>query len=370
MTKFYSRETIDQLLSSVTFQQVLDYYSIPTRGRGKNLGATCPKCGKDHDHFKINTYKNLANCFVCDFKGNQIQFVRQMENKGFIDAVERLAGIVDFKLPEENKPGKKSFSVTDRILFHAAQFYQTLSTDYPMSRGISKEVCESYQVGFAPGGTALNVHLLTKGFSQEQLLESGLVVERYGKMKDFFYECVIFPIKMNGKIVDFYGRHVGNSQVKHMYLIGEFMVYNLDNLDVNKQVVYVESIINALSLISAGHSNVVAVGGAKKFSDRHAKQLKSKGVRFLINGFDTGDASGAGQEGAIAAGKLIEGEKMGHAIMQMPANTDLNELLLTEGFDAFLEIAANSKSTKEYELRYSLKDVPVSWILDYLKERV
>lgn len=371
MKKFYERETINQLIDAVSFETVLDYYSFPVTGKGKNRGSNCPKCGKDQEHFKINTHTNLCNCFVCGFKGNAIQFIRLVEGMGFIAAVEKMAGIGDFVLPSGKPPvGKKEISIQERLMYHAVGFYESIATNYPETRGITKEVAKEHRIGFAPGGSALYEFLLEKGFSSEDILASKLVVDRSGRLMDFFYQCVVFPIIHHGKVVDLYGRHIGKSQIKHVYLIGDFMLYNIDNVDGKKPVVYVESIINALSLKSAGYSNVVAVGGAKKFSGRHAQMLKDKGVKLAINGFDTGDLSGAGQEGAIAAGRIIEELGIVHAIMQLPDEKDINELILEEGYAGFKRVVQAAKRTEEFELRYKLSKVSTDWLQEYMGERL
>lgn len=363
---FYKREIIDNLLIAAPYETVLTHYGFTIKGTGKNRGSVCPKCNKDHGHFKINTHRNLANCFVCGFKGNAIQLVQYMENVTFIPAVQKLASIVDFELVSESKP---ETTVTDKIYNEAAVFYSKFENDYLEKRGITKKVQKDYEVGYAQGQQVLLEHLTKSGYTVEECLESGLIVERQGKMVDFFYNCVIFPIKMNGKIIDFYGRHIGKASIKHVYLKGDFMVYNIDNINAKKSVVYVESIINALTLISNDVTNVVAVGGSSKFNTRHVQALKNKGVKGLINGFDTGDSSGAGQKGAIASGELIEEFGLYHLIMMLPTDTDINELFLKQGYEEFKKIASKCVTTAEFELRFKLKDVPDEWIYNFIKER-
>ncbi|MCM3032907.1 CHC2 zinc finger domain-containing protein [Niallia sp. MER 6] len=370
MGKFYDRAVINELLGSVSFEQVLDYYGYPFKGHGKNRGSQCPKCGKDHDHFKINTYKNLANCFVCSFSSNTIQFVQAVEGLGFIAAVEKLAHICNFKLPENTTKKKRNFSTSDRIMYHAVEFYKQQDTSYLVERGIKKELADDFKIGYAAGNTVLLDYLSNKGFEKKELLDSGLVVERNGKLMDFFYQCVIFPVIQSGVIVDIYGRHIGKSKIKHVYLKGEFILFNIDNVNEKRPVIYVESIINALSIISVGYSNVVAVGGASKFSKRHISLLKGKGVKSLINGFDTGDHSGAGQEGAISSGKLIEQEGIHHKVIELPKDMDINELITSHnGPTEFKKRLIQANTTEEFELRYRLSKMPTSWIESYLSER-
>ena len=60
--KYYPPEVIDELMAKVPFEEVLKYYGYPIKGTGKSRGSDCPKCGKNHEHFKINTARNVAKC--------------------------------------------------------------------------------------------------------------------------------------------------------------------------------------------------------------------------------------------------------------------------------------------------------------------
>ncbi|MFB9749909.1 hypothetical protein, partial [Leifsonia shinshuensis] len=70
MAIYYQPDEIDRLINAVPFEKVLRYYNFQVYGSAKNTGSECPKCNKDHSHFKINTHRNLANCFVCNWSGN------------------------------------------------------------------------------------------------------------------------------------------------------------------------------------------------------------------------------------------------------------------------------------------------------------
>jgi len=367
MGKFYKRETIDHLLSVVSFEAVLTHYDYPIKGRGKNRGSTCPSCGKNDQHFKINSYKNLAQCFVCGFKGNVLHFIQKVEGINFIQSVEKCAEIGQYKLPENNQ--KNPLTVQDKILYYAMSFYKTHSSNYLKERGISEQVIQDKQIGYAPGGTALKDHLIKKNFSASDLLDSGLIIKRNGELRDFFYQCVIIPIFKKGIVVDLYGRHIGSSKIKHLYLKGDFILYNGDNIRDTKNVLAVESIINALSAISHGIKDVVAVGGASKFSKQHAAILRAKGIRCVYNAFDTGDLSGSGQKGAIEAGRILKESGIDQKVVQFPKGIDLNVLLNTEGLKEFKNMLADSQVTDEYELRYKLDQMPDEWIIKYAAGR-
>lgn len=370
MGKYYPPELIDELMAKIPFESVLRHYGYSVRGMGKNRGSTCPKCQKDSEHFKINTHRNVANCFVCNWSGNPIQFIQEVDNLKFLDAVERFASIGNIELQVAQT---ENVSRKEKILYHAAKYYSQFQSDYLSKRGIADHVIQESMIGYAAGGTGLKKHLNNLSFSDEELLEIGLIKLRSNNiLMDYYFNCVIIPIIQNGRVIDLYGRYIKEGQLKHLYLFGEFFSYNLDNCNPRYPILIVESLINALTIKSQKNSNVIAVGGTEKFSLRHAKQLKAKGFKKAYIGFDTGDLSKGGQKGAIQAGYLLEEVGIDSNILQMPPAIDINDLYISfeNAHEKMKEIVKNSFAFKEYEARFILDSMSVSWIQDYVYERI
>lgn len=369
MKKFYSPETIDKLMNRISFESILRFYGYPVRGTGKTRGSTCPNCNKDFNHFKINTVKNLAKCFVCEWKGNPIQFIQLVDNKSFIQAVEKYAEIGDIPLENEhsNEVNRKEL-----ILHHASNFYAQFEHEYLINRGISKEVIKENKIGFAKGGKELKHHLNSLSFTDDELLEIGLIKKRNNtQLMDYFFNCVIIPIFHNGKVVDLYGRYILDGQIKHLYLFGEHIAYNLDRINPQYPIIIVESLINALTMLSHKNINVIAVGGAGKFNIRHARQLKAKKVTKCFIGYDTGDLSESGQKGAIEAGTLLEEVGIKTNILQMPESIDINEMYLkySHAHERMKRIIKESLPVKEFQAHFILDHMTISWIQNYIMDR-
>ena len=250
------------------------------------------------------------------------------------------------------------------------QFYKKFDSDYLQGRGIADRVIKDYDIGYAPGGTKLKEYLNALSFSDEQLLDAGVIVERKGELRDYFYYCVVIPIVKNGLIVDLYGRHVKDGNVKHMYLYGNHISFHLDKINPKLPLIIVESIINALTLISHGITNVMATGGAL-FDKRHARQIKAKGVTKAYVGYDTGDINGAGKKAAIIAGKLLEDHSIEASIIQMPRDTDINELFIRFEFalEKMRRMILEAKPVLEFELEFLLDQMPIEWVEKYLLTR-
>lgn len=382
---FYDRETVDDLLLHVDLETVVRATGYHPRGTGKNRGVECPSCGKDGHHCKINTHKGLFNCFVCNFAGNAIHWLRKTKNLGFIDAVEYLAKMFNYELPKDQDFNKKIFSEKIAALTEAVNFYRNFKSDYLLTRGITQEVIDKFKIGFAPGGV-LKQHLNSKGFDDELLLKVGLIRNVNGKLMDAFFNRVVIPIIRNGHVVDLYGRDTTGSANKHHYAIGKDIAFNIDSIvrvgqkvgdevlsaEERKKIpaVIVESPINALTLLSNNYNQVIATGGAFKFTRLHVALLKEKGVEQVLIAYDTGDRSGAGQEGAIEAGELMQSEGIHSRILEFPESTDVNDLFVNGGgMKEFRDLAKKAKPLDMYKAYRFLDSLPEDVLQQYLFEK-
>lgn len=368
--KYYPPEVIDELMAKVPFEEVLKYYGYPIKGTGKSRGSDCPKCGKNHEHFKINTARNVAKCFVCNWSGNPIQFIQEIDNIRFLDAVEKYASIGKVELSQSEN---QEVTRKDKMLFLAAKFYAQFSSEYLINRGIAEEVIKDNMIGFAKGGTGLKKFLNDHSFSDEELLDNGLIKRRSNNiLMDYFFNCVIIPIVQNGRVMDLYGRYVNDGNLKHLYLIGDSFSYNIDNCNPNLPILLVESKINALTAMSHKQKNVVAVGGTEKFSLRQARQLKAKGFKKVYIGYDTGDLSKGGQRAAIQTAEILNEVGIDAVILKMPEATDINELYLNfeDAHDKMKKIVKEALPYKEYEAKFILDEMSISWIQNYIYDRL
>lgn len=368
---FYSPEIIDELLKVTDLKDVITHTGYNVKGKG-NTGHInrCPRCGKNHEHVKANLHKNLFNCFVCGFKGNVIHWIREVEKLGFTDAVERLADISRFELPVLNEETRLRLNRKNTCLSMAVDFYTSQENYYLVDRGISKETISINKIGYAPGGQTLKRYLNDKGFEDTYLFELGLIRKVQNRTLDTFFKRVVIPLYFNGKIVDLYSRAVDDNKVKHFYLYGTFIMMGIDEIEVGYPAILVESPINKLTLESQGYENVIAVGGCNKFSNAHVHYLVKKGVKEAFIGFDTGDDSGAGQEGAIEAGRLLVKNDIATKVIQMPFQTDINDFFLNKNKDQFDILLQEAKLYMEYKSFLMLDQIPENLIRKYLGEKV
>lgn len=135
---------------------------------------------------------------------------------------------------------------------------------------------ESFQIGYAPNATSgLSDYLVTKKkFTKEEVIDSGLAYERNGRLRDFFYSRLMFPlIDTNGTVVGFSGRVLEDIQSGPKYInTRETLLYHKgehlfgihltkDSIRKEDQAILVEGEFDVLSCFQNGVGNVVAVKG-------------------------------------------------------------------------------------------------------------
>ncbi len=150
--------------------------------------ASCPFHQEKSASFHVDEAKGYYYCFGCHAKGDAVTFVRETENLGFMEAVERLATEAGMALPDRDPTSAARAAVAKDLaaaMEAAVQFYRLqLATAraadaraYLDRRGLSAATRERFELGFAPEArTALLEHLTGKGFTTDQLVEAGLVL--------------------------------------------------------------------------------------------------------------------------------------------------------------------------------------------------
>ncbi len=191
-------------------------------GKG-DYWAPCPFHQEKTASFHVDDRKGFYYCFGCHAKGDALTFVRESENLGFMDAVKLLAAEAGMSVPASDprtaqREAKRNSLV--EVMEMAVQHYKlNLKTNaaqdaraYLQQRGLSDEIVEYFEIGFAPNSNTLFEHLKAKGVEESQVIEAGLSIksDRGGAPYDRFRGRIIFPIRdQRGRAIAFGGRALG-----------------------------------------------------------------------------------------------------------------------------------------------------------------
>ena len=279
---------LDELTERNDIVDVVSQYVRLTKRSGANLFGLCPFHSEKTPSFSVSPDKQIYHCFGCGKGGGVINFIMEIENLGFQDAVAFLARRANMPMPEE--ASTEDTSRRKRLLElnrdAARFFYEQLVAPtgkagqaYVDRRGISAAMVRSFGLGFAPDSwDALSNAMRAKGYSDAELLEAGLMKPgRRGGGYDTFRNRLMFPvIDVRGSVIGFSGRILGDGEPKYLNS-PETAVFskshNLFALNLAKKsksgyIILVEGNIDVVSLHQAGFDSAVASLGTSLTSEQ------------------------------------------------------------------------------------------------------
>ncbi len=260
--------------------------------KGREHHGLCPFHKEKTPSFTVNEEKGFYHCFGCGAHGSAFDFVMETEGLNFREAVGKLAGESGMAIPEETPEArarderrKTLYDVTEA----AARFFETnlkspAGTDalsYLRDRGLADDTLGAFRLGFAPEGRDnLKKALLGEGLSEQQLIDTGLIIKRDdGSSYDRFRGRVMFPISdRRGRVVAFGGRIMGDGEPKYLnspetdLFHKGGMLYALDKAQVGARagspLVVVEGYMDVIVLHQAGFTGAVAPLGTALTEDQ------------------------------------------------------------------------------------------------------
>jgi DNA primase len=320
-----AQSTIQEVERKLDALAVVEDYVRLEKKSGRYWGR-CPFHGGGQERtpsFTVDPDKKMYYCFGCHEGGSIIKFIMEMDKLSFPEAVETLArrfgveivrenGAVDEADPEKNSRIEGLFELYRGV---AVSFHYFLTkkpegaavNHYIISRGISQEMIERFNLGYSPADRLWLYGFLTKkGFSPPLLAASGLFSERYPQ-SSFFSNRLMFPIAdRQGRVVAFGGRVISgdgpkyiNSRETEIYHKGHTLFaidLALPEIRRTKAVYLAEGYMDVIALHQAGITNALAPLGTA-FTDEQAKLLRRWADQINL----VFDSDEAGQNAAVKA---------------------------------------------------------------------
>jgi len=214
---------LDQLRSRLSLSDIIGK-RIKIMRAGREYKACCPFHHEKTPSFTINDDKQFYHCFGCGAHGDVIKFVMEYDNISFRDAVESLASQVGMAVPQETREERQKAQkakdlyelLEDTTKWFEDQLRQPQNKEaqtYIQERGLSAETLQTFRVGYAPDDSEpLRKHLLAQGYSDEQMVEAGVMRPAKKGHKNqnpygFFRGRLMFPVAdRTGRVVAFGGR--------------------------------------------------------------------------------------------------------------------------------------------------------------------
>ena len=358
---------LDDLVSRTEITDVVGSYVKLNKRSGGNMFGLCPFHSEKTPSFSVNSDKQIYHCFGCGKGGGVINFIMEIENLGFRDAVEVLAKRMGMTVPDEGTTDELAGKRQRMLLLNkdaARHFYEMLGApigeaarDYLKMRGINKTFITRFGIGAAPDSWSLLLDAMTKkGYSRQELMEAGLIrsSRKEGGAYDLFRNRVIFPvIDVRGNVIGFSGRILGDGEPKYLNT-PDTLVFNksrnLFALNLAKKskagmLILVEGNIDVVTLHQAGFDCTVASLGTALTAEQ--ARLMSRYTEKIVIAFDSDEA---GKKASLRAIALLEKTGMSVKLVDMGAFKDPDEFLKKQGSDAFKILLERSENHISYRL--------------------
>ncbi|MBD5160692.1 MAG: DNA primase [Oscillibacter sp.] len=369
----FPQRFLDELIDRSDIVDVVSSYVSLTK-KGSSYFGLCPFHNEKTGSFSVAPDKQIYYCFGCHHGGGVLQFVMEIENLSFPDAVRFLARRVNMDVPEDNTDREESRR-RQRVLAlnkdAARWFYQNLSRPegaaaaaYLEQRRITRKTAMNFGLGASlEGWDSLLRAMQDKGYTKADLLAAGLVVQnKQGRLYDKFRNRLMFPvIDVRGDVVAFGGRVLDKSEPKYMNTT-ETIVYskrrNLYGINLAKKTkranfILCEGNIDVITLHQAGFDNAVASMGTALTMEQ--TKILSRYTKELVLCYDN-DA--AGQLATRKNIDLLKDSEFTVRVLQLPrrladgeyVKQDVDDFIKFQGPAAFEAVLSGSANQMDYRM--------------------
>ena len=378
----YSEELIDEIRNSNDIVDIISQYVILKRS-GRNFFGLCPFHKEKTPSFSVSPDKQIFHCFGCGAGGNVIHFISKIENVDFKESLEILADRAGIKLPTlENNVDSKRLELKEKVYeinkLVAMYYHETLykpqakpAQEYVKKRKLDNKALKEFCIGYAENANVLYKLLKEKGFTEEEILASDLVIKKGNNYVDRFKNRLIFPIQdIRNRFIAFGGRVLDNSLPKYINS-PENIVYskarNLYGLNVAKntktrKLIIVEGYMDTVSLHQRGIDNVVASCGTA-LTEAQGRLLRKYAEKVIISY----DSDSAGQAATLRGLEILNNLGCDIRILQMEGAKDPDEYVIKYGNGRFNDLVENAISLVEFKIKVLKKGLNIENINDKIK---
>ena len=346
--------------------------NVNLRRTGKNYIGFCPFHENTHTpSFVVFPDSGSWRCFgQCAEGGDIFNYVMKRDGCDFQTALELLAkkaGVELTPYKRDDTPREEKKRLYD-LMNDAAEYFHNNLTQHPAGkgalefltakRGLKAETIDKFRLGYAlPSWDGLIQHLMGKGYTREELIETGVVSEQRddkgevipnGRIYDRFRNRVMIPITdSRGSPIAFGARILDpndtpkflNSPQTTLFDKGKTLFALNDAraaIRERDQVVLVEGYMDVIVLHQEGFTNTVCPMGTA-LTDFQAKQL-TRQTKHIVLALD-GDA--AGYHAAVkdidiireASASETPGDTQSLLRQENRLNVDIRIVTIPEGLD-------------------------------------
>lgn len=380
------RPTIDRIMDATKIEEVVSEF-VTLKKRGVNYIGLCPFHNDSHPSFSVSPTRGICHCFTCGKGGNAINFLMELEQMTYPDALRWLAKKYHIEIKERELSSEEKQRESEResmfiVNEWAAKYFQNIlqndvdgraiGMQYFRSRGFRDDIIMKFQLGFSLNQrTALADAAVKEGYNPKYLAATGVLIasdKEPGQYFDRFSGRAIFPwFSVSGKVVAFGGRVLDsrtkgvnqkyvNSPDSEIYhkereLYG---LYQAKKAIAKEDCVFmVEGYTDVISMHQCGIENVVANSGTAL--SVHQIRLLHRFTNNIVLLYD-GDA--AGVHAALRGTNMLLEEEMNVKVLFLPDGNDPDSFARNHTAEQFRQyIADNQTDFIQFKTDIMLKGV-------------
>ena len=386
---------LDALTERCDIADVVSQYVQLTK-KGGNLFGLCPFHNEKTPSFSVSPDKQIYHCFGCGKGGGVVNFIMEIENLSFPEAVKFLADRAGMTVPEDGQDQelprlrKRMLELNKEAArwFHAqlSQPAGEKAAAYLQKRQISRKTAVNFGLGCAPDSwDSLLKAMAEKGFGWEELVRAGLATrgKQPGSAYDKFRDRLMFPVlDVRGEVLGFSGRALADGQEPKYLNSPETLVfskrrilYGIHRAKNTKRgsMLLVEGNIDVVTLHQAGFDNAVASMGTALTTEQ--TRLISRYAKEIVLCYDNDPAGHKATERAL---DILKDSEFSVKVLKLPdrmvdgaaVKIDADDFIKLHGPEAFEQLLKGSGGGMEYRLlelttRYDFSDDGQR--VDYLK---
>ncbi len=360
------QSTIDQIKENTDILDVVSEY-VKLEKRGRNYIGLCPFHDEKTPSFTVSEDKQICHCFGCKKGGNIFQFIQEIENVSFTEAVKHLGDRINIQVDIYSNDTSHQIASNDlqMIQMHETllEYYHYILTKtvegevalkYLYDRGFTDQMINERKIGLSPDSSHFATDFFEKkGFDLHLGYEAGILSRNENDFTyyDRFRDRIMFPLaNAQGRIVGYSGRTYQNQEPKYLnspespIFQKRKLLYNLDrarkHIRSHDETIILEGFMDVIKADEAGLNHVVASMGTQISEDHiHFLRKLCNHVTLLFDG------DFAGIQAALKTGQTLLEQNINCFVVQLPQNMDPDEYIEKYGKEKFLEFVNTEKKS-------------------------
>ena len=344
--KKIDRETVVKIIDAADIVDVVsDFVSL--KRRGANYIGLCPFHNERTPSFSVSKSKGICKCFSCGKGGSPVNFLMELEQMSYNDALRYLAKKYHIEIKEHEMTEAEREAATEResmlaVNEFALQHFENninntddgrdIGLSYFHERGINDVSIKRFRLGYSLDKCDdLLSSAKAKGYNEKYLVNTGLCIQNEGgKIYDRFKGRVMYPILgISGKVLGFGGRTLRKDKDVAKYVNSPESIiyrksYELYGLYQAKQAIVkkdkcilVEGYMDVISMSQSGIENVVASSGTS-LTEGQIRLIH----RFTENVTVIYDSDPAGIKASLRGIDMLLAEGLNIKVMLLPEGED------------------------------------------------